>query len=136
MWALDSTWAVIDHVLDRWPPAMLPEEVERWYGDDRQLHRGPRSSSGVLTHDAYHCGELSQTLGIEGQPQIDLWRPLTRSVETRQVGYPPPAPCVNSRDVKLRLTDALSPLFCALEITTPWSVRVADPSVIVTTPNC
>ena len=25
-------------------------------------------------HDAYHCGELSQTLGIHGLPQIDLWR--------------------------------------------------------------
>ena len=29
----------------------------------------------MLTHDAYHAGELSQTLGIHGLPQIDLWRP-------------------------------------------------------------
>jgi hypothetical protein len=27
----------------------------------------------LFTHDAYHCGELSQTLGVEGLPQIDLW---------------------------------------------------------------
>ncbi|MEO7119188.1 MAG: hypothetical protein ABIZ34_09485 [Candidatus Limnocylindrales bacterium] len=26
------------------------------------------------SHDAYHCGELSQALGIHGLPQIDLWR--------------------------------------------------------------
>ena len=29
----------------------------------------------VLTHDTYHCGELSQTLGIEGLPQIDRLAP-------------------------------------------------------------
>jgi hypothetical protein len=27
----------------------------------------------MFSHDAYHCGELSQTLGIEQMPQIDLW---------------------------------------------------------------
>ena len=27
----------------------------------------------LITHDAYHCGELSQTLGIYRLPQIDLW---------------------------------------------------------------
>ena len=59
----------------RWTPEMLPEEVERWYGDDRQLHSRASILQRVLTHDAYHCGEPSQTLGIEGLPQIDLWRP-------------------------------------------------------------
>ncbi len=29
----------------------------------------------LLTHDAYHCGKLPQTLGIECLPQIDRWRP-------------------------------------------------------------
>jgi hypothetical protein len=29
----------------------------------------------LLSHDAYHCGELSQTLGIFKLPQIDLWAP-------------------------------------------------------------
>ena len=28
----------------------------------------------LFSHEAYHCGELSQTLGIAGLPQIDLWR--------------------------------------------------------------
>ena len=27
----------------------------------------------VFSHDLYHCGELSQTLGIAGLPQIDPW---------------------------------------------------------------
>ena len=75
VWALDSTWAVVDRVLDTWEPSMLPEEVERRVGDDRQLHSRASILQRLLTHDAYHCGELSQTLGIAGLPQIDLWRP-------------------------------------------------------------
>jgi hypothetical protein len=73
--ALDTTWAIIDGVLDRWTPAMLGEEVERTYGDQRQIHTRASIIQRLFTHEAYHCGELSQTLGIHGLPQIDLWRP-------------------------------------------------------------
>jgi uncharacterized damage-inducible protein DinB len=73
--ALDSTWAIVDRCLDRWTPEMLDEEFERFYGDQRQVHSRASILQRLLTHDAYHCGELSQTLGIEGLPQIDLWRP-------------------------------------------------------------
>jgi uncharacterized damage-inducible protein DinB len=71
--ALDTTWAIIDDVLDRWTPAMLEETFERFYGDQRQVHSRSSILQRLLTHEAYHCGELSQTLGIEGLPQIDLW---------------------------------------------------------------
>jgi len=27
----------------------------------------------LLTHDASHAGEISQTLGVHGLPEIDLW---------------------------------------------------------------
>jgi hypothetical protein len=27
----------------------------------------------LLSHDAYHAGEVSQTLGMAGLRQIDLW---------------------------------------------------------------
>jgi uncharacterized damage-inducible protein DinB len=73
--ALDTTWSIIDRVLDRWTPEMLGEELERFYGDQRQLHSRASILQRLLTHEAYHCGELSQTLGIHGLPQIDLWRP-------------------------------------------------------------
>jgi len=73
--ALDSTWAIIDRLLDRWTPEMLEETVERSYGDQRQVHSRASILQRILTHEAYHCGELSQTLGIHGLPQIDLWRP-------------------------------------------------------------
>jgi uncharacterized damage-inducible protein DinB len=73
--ALDTTWAIVDRLLDRWTPEMLGEEVERVYGDQRQIHSRASILQRLLTHEAYHCGELSQTLGINGLPQIDLWRP-------------------------------------------------------------
>jgi len=72
--ALDTTWALVDRVLDSWTPEMLDETIERAYGDQRQLHSRASILQRLLTHEAYHCGELSQTLGIHGLPQIDLWR--------------------------------------------------------------
>ena len=73
--AIGSTWAIVDRCLGRWTPEMLDEEVERSYGDLRQVHSRSSILQRLLTHEAYHCGELSQTLGIAGLPQIDLWRP-------------------------------------------------------------
>ena len=73
--ALDTTWAILDRCLDQWTPAMLQESVERFYGEERQTHSRSSILQRLLTHEAYHCGELSQTLGIAGLPQIDLWRP-------------------------------------------------------------
>lgn len=73
--ALDTTWAIIDRLLDRWTEDMLEDNVERYYGDERQVHTRASILQRLLTHEAYHCGDLSQTLGIHGLPQIDLWRP-------------------------------------------------------------
>jgi len=73
--ALDTTWAIVDRCLDQWTPAMLEGTVERLWGDQRQVHSRASIVQRLLTHEAYHCGELSQTLGIHGLPQIDLWRP-------------------------------------------------------------
>ena len=73
--ALDTTFAIIDRLLDRWTPEMLGEKVERVYGEERQVHSRASVLQRLFTHEAYHCGELSQTLGIHDLPQIDLWRP-------------------------------------------------------------
>jgi hypothetical protein len=27
----------------------------------------------LLTHDAYHCGEIAQALGMHGLPEVDIW---------------------------------------------------------------
>lgn len=74
VWALDSSWAIVEHCLDEWTPDDLARPVERRYGEVRQVHSGASIIQRLLTHEAYHCGELSQTLGIHGLPQIDLWR--------------------------------------------------------------
>jgi uncharacterized damage-inducible protein DinB len=73
--ALDNTWAIVDGCLDRWTPEMLGEEFERFFGEERQLHSRTSVLQRLLTHDAYHVGELSQTLGINHLPEIYIWRP-------------------------------------------------------------
>ena len=73
--ALASTWRLIDGCLDRWTTDMLADEILRDYDGVRQVHSRGSILQRLFTHDAYHCGELSQTLGIHGLPQIDLWRP-------------------------------------------------------------
>ena len=54
---------------------MLADQIRRDYGGQEQVHSRASILQRLFSHDAYHCGELSQTLGIHGLPQIDLWRP-------------------------------------------------------------
>jgi hypothetical protein len=73
--AIDTTFRLIEGCLDRWTPEMLGDRITREYAGMVQVHTRSSILQRLLTHDAYHCGELSQTLGINGLPQIDLWRP-------------------------------------------------------------
>jgi uncharacterized damage-inducible protein DinB len=73
--ALDTTFALIERCLDRWNPDMLGDLIQRDFNGSTQVHTRSSVLQRLLTHEAYHCGELSQTLGIHGLPQIDLWRP-------------------------------------------------------------
>lgn len=73
--ALDSTFGVVEGCLDRWTPEMLADEIHRDYDGTVQVHTRGSILQRLFSHDAYHCGEFSQTLGIAGLPQIDIWRP-------------------------------------------------------------
>jgi uncharacterized damage-inducible protein DinB len=73
--ALDTTWRLIDRCLDGWTPEMLADRIERDYDGALQVHSRGSIVQRLFSHDVYHCGELSQTLGMAGLPQIDLWRP-------------------------------------------------------------
>ena len=73
--ALDSTFRIIESCLDRWTPDMVTDVIHREFAGTVQVHTRGSILQRLMTHDAYHCGELSQTLGIAGLPQIDLWRP-------------------------------------------------------------
>jgi uncharacterized damage-inducible protein DinB len=73
--ALESSWRIIAGCLERWSPEVLFEDFAGQAGKRTQIHTRQSVLVRLLSHDAYHCGELSQTLGINGLPQIDLWRP-------------------------------------------------------------
>jgi uncharacterized damage-inducible protein DinB len=71
--ALETTWRLIDRCLDQWTPDMMSDEFSREMEDHIQVHTRTSVLQRMFSHDAYHSGELSQTLGIEQLPQIDLW---------------------------------------------------------------
>jgi hypothetical protein len=69
--AMESTWRILARCLETWTPEMLGETFTRPSGT--RAHTRQSVLMRLLTHEAYHCGELSQTLGINGLAQIDLW---------------------------------------------------------------
>ena len=69
--ALETTWQVIEGCLDRWTPELLNEGFSP--PGATRVHTRQSVLLRLISHDAYHCGELSQTLGIHDLPQIDLW---------------------------------------------------------------
>jgi uncharacterized damage-inducible protein DinB len=72
--ALESTFGIVDDVLDRWTPEMLGAEFERRFRDERQVHTRTSVLQRLLTHDAYHDGEIAQTLGVHGIEPVYIWR--------------------------------------------------------------
>jgi hypothetical protein len=71
--ALDSTFRIVEAVLDRWTLEMLDEELRRPEWDASWVHTRGAVLQRVFSHDVYHCAELNETLGAAGLPQIDLW---------------------------------------------------------------
>lgn len=59
---------------------MLRIEFRRERGGAIQFHTRQSVLFRLLTHDASHSGEISQTLGSHGQGEIDLWSGLARVV--------------------------------------------------------
>lgn len=72
--ALESSWRIVESCLRSWTPDIVFEEFEGQAGKKTQVHTRQAVLIRLLSHDSYHSGELSQTLGIHGLPQIDLWR--------------------------------------------------------------
>jgi hypothetical protein len=72
---IDSTFRLLEGCLDRWTLDMVGDLIHRDYDGNVQVHHRGSIVQRLFSHEAYHCGELSQTLGIHGLPQIDLWRP-------------------------------------------------------------
>ena len=72
--ALASTWSIVDRALETWSPSDLNTEVERWYDTERQVHTKTSILQRLISHEAYHVGEISQTLGVHGLPEVYIWR--------------------------------------------------------------
>ena len=73
VFALDSSWNIVQGCLDRWTPEMLADEFRRERDGKIQIHTRQSVLMRLLTHDAGHCGEISTTLGMHGLGEIDLW---------------------------------------------------------------
>ena len=71
--ALESTWSIVEDCLNRWTPDMLQHEFTRERNGELQIHTRQSVLMRLLTHDAYHCAEIGQTLGIHGLPEVDIW---------------------------------------------------------------
>lgn len=87
--ALTSSWDVVERCLETWTPESLTQEARRTRGDVVQLHTRQSVLMRLITHDAYHAGEISLTLGGHGlgpkdpNGPLDLWSRLSR-LATRQ----------------------------------------------------
>lgn len=83
--ALRSSWRIVQHALDTWTPDTLAREAPRVRGDLVQLHTRQSVLMRLITHDAYHCGEVALALGSHGlggnspNGPIDMWAGLSRS---------------------------------------------------------
>jgi uncharacterized damage-inducible protein DinB len=71
--ALDSSWKIVDGCLDRWDESMMSDVIVRDFAGQQQRHTRSSILQRMFSHDSYHAGELSQTLGIHGLTQIELW---------------------------------------------------------------
>lgn len=76
--ALSTSWALVEASLRRWTPEMLDVAFATPSG----LHLTRQSVvMRMITHDAYHAGEIALIQGMHGRPQLDLWPPGGHTVE-------------------------------------------------------
>lgn len=73
--ALETSWRIVDGCLDRWTPAMLDEAFPRQIGDRTQTHTRQSVLLRLITHDAFHAGEIALLQGMHGRPTLNLWPP-------------------------------------------------------------
>jgi uncharacterized damage-inducible protein DinB len=72
VWAWESTWNVIDGVLDRWSVDTLDVAVRRdETGRPPEVHTRQSILMRMINHEAYHLGEVNLVLGSNGRDPID-----------------------------------------------------------------
>jgi uncharacterized damage-inducible protein DinB len=82
--ALESSWRIVERCLETWTPETLRQEARRTRGDEVRIHTRQSVIMRLITHDAYHSGEISLTLGSHGlgapnpNGPVDMWAGLSR----------------------------------------------------------
>jgi len=86
--ALRSTWQIVERALATWTPDTLGREVRRTVASGVQIHTRQSVIMRIITHEAYHCGEIALTLGSHGlgghtspNGPIDMWAGLSRKAQ-------------------------------------------------------
>ncbi|HEY3194035.1 MAG TPA: DinB family protein [Candidatus Dormibacteraeota bacterium] len=77
MFAVESSWQIIESCLARWTPKMLGEAFIRVRDGDVQKHTRQSVLTRIVMHDAFHCGEVSILLGTHGFASMDPWEPIS-----------------------------------------------------------
>ena len=76
--ALRSTWRIVEHCLETWTVETLGYEARRTHPTKVTIHTRQSVLMRMITHDAFHIGEISLALGSNGLPAIEPWRGLSR----------------------------------------------------------
>lgn len=76
MFAVESSWRVVQSCLDQWTPDMLGEVFTREINGAVQRHTRLSVLTRIATHDAFHSGEISILLDSNGFASMDPWSPL------------------------------------------------------------
>ena len=71
--ALDSTFAIVDRVLDRWTLGMIDEEIVQPFEPAEWRYTRGSVIQRVFIHDAFHTAELNESLARAGLPLVDPW---------------------------------------------------------------
>jgi uncharacterized damage-inducible protein DinB len=79
--AWTTTWAVVERAITGWTPAMLAEPISRREGGTIVHYTRRSLLMRMITHEAYHVGEIALIQGIGGRAQLDLWPAGHHSVE-------------------------------------------------------
>lgn len=76
IFAIESSWRIVESCLQRWTPAMLGETFTRERDGNIQEHSRQSVLTRLVMHDAFHCGEASILLGTHGFGSMDPWDPI------------------------------------------------------------
>jgi hypothetical protein len=76
MFAVESSWRIVESCLARWTPEMLGEAFNRDRAGKVEWHTRQSVLTRLVMHDAFHCGEISILLSTHGFGSMDPWDPI------------------------------------------------------------